>query len=119
MARRRRRRQPPQRFVLREGRPVLEPDAVVWKQWLKASEKDRLVARSEFRDMQVITEFTGIDDIPRLVPGPPQLFKTTVIGGNGAGMFRAYVTAGEAKSGHKLMLKLLRKYFAKDDEPAE
>jgi len=104
-------------YVLVEGEPVLQPDPVAWKAWQSAAGDALVVQESDYRDMHVSTEFTGVDDIPRLQPGPPRLFKTRVSGGRGNGMMLASATKPEARQAHGRMLAVLKKYYS--DDPAE
>jgi hypothetical protein len=104
-------------YELVDGEPVLQPDPAAWKAWQSAAGDTLIVQESDFRGMHVSTDFTGIDDIPRLQPGPPKLYKTRVSGGRGNGMMLASATQAAARQAHARMLAVLKKYYS--DDPAE
>lgn len=112
MAKRRKRRPAPKRYILEGDRPVEELDPSRWSTWHKQFAEDCLLGNDQLDEMDVTTSFTGVADIPRLDPGPPKLYKTVVTGGKGNGMFRAYATDPQARAGHGEMLRMLEKYFA-------
>jgi hypothetical protein len=112
----RRKRPPPNHYRLVHGQPVLEPNLAAWDQWQAEHRDDLLLASTTWRAMQIDTFFHGIDDLPQLVPGPPKLYRTTVTGGKGNGMFRAYATRNAALSGHAQMVAVVQKYCG-DDKP--
>lgn len=65
-------------WVLRDGEPVEEPDALAWGRWMQTA--DRIVARTHFGDgSYVSTVFLGCDhDFSGA--GPPVLWETMVFG---------------------------------------
>ncbi|MFO0899917.1 MAG: hypothetical protein U0836_21000 [Pirellulales bacterium] len=118
MAIRRPRKPEPLRYELVKGEPQLQPDVAAWKAWQTAAGDTLILQESDYRGMHVSTTFTGVDDVPRLKPGPPKLYKTTVSGGRGNGLVLASASAAEARQAHGRMLAVLRKYYS-DDSPTK
>lgn len=114
---RRPRKPEPPRYELVQGQPQLQPDLAAWKSWQAAAGDTVIVQETDYRGMHVSTVFTGVDELPRLRPGPPKLYKTQVSGGRGNGLVLASATASEARQAHGRMLAVLRKYYADDPPP--
>jgi len=52
------------KYVLKDGKPVPEPDLTKWARWLETSDKERLVKRTRWRgnrEVVVATFFLALD----------------------------------------------------------
>lgn len=92
------------RYVLRNGIPVPEPDLMKWAEWIESRPDERIVARTERGGVAVSTVFLGLDY--RFGDGPPLLYETMVFGGDHDGSFQRYTSRVEAAAGHEQTVQL-------------
>ena len=90
-------------YVLKDGKPVPEPDLTKWARWLTASDKERLVKRTRWwdnREVVVATFFLALDD-NFSTEGPLRLYRTVVYGGELHDSQEDYATREQALEGHE------------------
>jgi hypothetical protein len=88
-------------FILRDGRPVDEPDVIKWAQWMEANDRERIVEQTTFSDgCMVSTVFLGLDH--DFMGTGAILYETMTFGGpHGEGAIELrYRTREEAEQGH-------------------
>jgi hypothetical protein len=93
------------RYILKDGLPIPEPDLMKWAGWFENADKERRVALTERDGVMVSTVFLSLDHnfVRR---GPPLLYETLVRGGDHDGEMDRYSTKEEAVAGHEQMVKL-------------
>ena len=71
------------KYILKNGKPVLEPDVIKWATWFETSNKSRIVAKTYLErgdhEIEISTVFLGLDH--QFGKGPPLLYETMVFGG--------------------------------------
>jgi hypothetical protein len=89
-------------YVLKDGKPVPEPDLTKWARWLETSDKERLVKRTRWWDHQevvIATFFLALADNSS-TEGLVLLYRTVVYGGDLHGSQEDYATREQALEGH-------------------
>lgn len=99
-------------YILENGRPVLEPDLLAWRDWMDVT--DRILQTDEFKisgeEVRVSTVFLGMDH--RMIAHSsaffytPILWETMIFGGPKDQYQKRYTSEQEAKVGHGLALVL-------------
>ena len=82
-------------YILKDGKPVAEPDTMKWAMWFEDSDADRLVAQTQVDDTLVSTVFLGIAYFGNL------LYETRLFSGESTEVCGRYATWEEAEEGHK------------------
>jgi hypothetical protein len=100
-------------FIIENGQPVCEPDALKWAEWLHAA--DRLVARTMIGDIRVQTDFIGVN---AYVSDPPLVWETMVFGGRWDGYQERHSSEVNARVGHERAVKLVETVEGKTRETA-
>lgn len=86
------------KFILVEGKPVLEPDLIKWAKWFETG--NRVVEQTQLEEnIQVSTVFLGFDHSFGY-GHDPVLWETIVFGGTLDGEMDRYTSLEEAKRGH-------------------
>jgi hypothetical protein len=99
------------RYILRNGRPVLEPDVIRWARWFESAPHERIVAQTELGDgsITVSTVFLGLDH--RMSGrGRPVLWETMVFNFRGVldQQCERYTSREDAERGHATMVSAVR-----------
>lgn len=94
------------KYVLKKGKPVPEPDLMVWAESFERN--DRRIIFDRYEDYYISTVFLGLDH-SHLGGTPPLLYETMVFGGPSDQYQERYATKQEAKRGHRRARRLLRK----------
>lgn len=103
------------KYVLRDGVPVLEPEILAWATWFEnANDQRRVALTDEGDDLVVSTVFLGIDHA--FGDRPPLLYETLVRGRVLTGEMERYATRAEAEAGHEAMVARVRAAMADDGE---
>ncbi len=89
-------------YVLDQHKPVPISQGVAWAAWFANSE-NRIVSKTEEKDVTVSTVFLGLDH--QHGDGPPLLFETFIFGGPHDGETERCSTWEEAEEMHKRMEK--------------
>ena len=91
------------KYVLKDGKPVPEPDLMKWARWLETSDKERLVKRTRWWDNQevVVATFFLALDYNFSTEGPLLLYRTVVCGGELHDSQEDYATREQASEGHE------------------
>jgi hypothetical protein len=101
------------KYVLKNGMPAEEPDALAWEQWLEDARDERIVCQTRVSpDVLVSTVFLALDH--NLGDGPPLLWETMIFGGPHHGFQDRYTTRAAAEAGHLDAIQIARG----DKEPA-
>lgn len=91
------------KYILVDGKPVMEPGLMKWANWLEVA--DRVIAKESIVDgstgnvVKVSTVFLGIDH--NFGGGKPVLCETMVFGGPNDGYQARWHTIEDAKLGHQ------------------
>jgi hypothetical protein len=97
-----------------DGQPLACPDVLVWGQWMRDADKDRLRVVAQDKDegpdggeVLVSTVFLGTDH--RFIgKGPPILWETLVFGGALADEMNRYSSREAALAGHQVICQRVR-----------
>lgn len=92
------------KFIIKDGEIVSEPDLMKWGKWMSSSEKH--LYKDELNGSFVSTIFLGLDH-NYLGSGPPVLFETMIFSGIFDGYQKRCSTFKEAKLEHQKALNLL------------
>jgi len=66
-----------EKYILdKDGNPKEEPDLMTWARWFETANEERIVARTDLKDVYVSTVFMGLDHNFGL--GKPILWETLV-----------------------------------------
>jgi hypothetical protein len=93
-------------YILKDGKPVLEPDLLKWAKWFEGGDDKRRVAWTEIGDVKVSTVFLGIDH--SFGGGVPVLYETMIFGGEHDEYQDRYHTLEEAMIGHEKAVSLAK-----------
>ena len=92
------------KYILKDGKPIPEPDLMKWARWFATSDKERLVKRTRWwwdnREVVVATFFLAVDHNCS-TEGPPLLYRTVVYGGELHDSQEDYSTREQALEGHE------------------
>lgn len=95
----------PDRYILKDRKPVSEPDLMKWGVWLQNMDNTRVDFTKVSKKIEVSTVFLGLNH--NWGDGAPILFETMVFkNGDSRGMWR-YATWDEAVAGHKKVVEEL------------
>ena len=94
-------------YTLEHGEPVPCPTLEVFTRWFEKNGKERAVAKDSVGNEVVSTVFLGIDHSCTR-DGPPVLWETMVFGSDNE-VVQRYTSLKDAKSGHKEVVKMLRR----------
>jgi len=100
------------RYILKDGVPVPEPDLFAWVKWLE-DDDHRRVASTEVGAARISTVFLGLDHA--FGGGTPVLFETMVFGGELDEHQQRYYTLEEAMIGHERIVAVVRANTAAPD----
>lgn len=93
-------------YILKDRKPIEEPDGMKWAEWFSNNTEDRIVAQTTLDKAQVSTVFLGLD---HAFGGPkPVLFETMVFGGEHDQLMYRYHTWEEAEKGHEEAVNLVK-----------
>jgi hypothetical protein len=93
------------KYILKDGKPVLEPNLMKWAMWIEHS-PERVMARWQKGGVVVTTIFIGVDH-NFSGKGEPTLWETMVRGGRLHGFMCRYNSARLAKRGHQRIVKMV------------
>jgi hypothetical protein len=93
------------RYILKDGVPVPEPDLIKWAQSFEDMDSRR-VAHTEIGDIHVSTVFLGLGH--SFGGGTPILFETMIFGGEHDQYQERYETLEEAMHGHERAVALVK-----------
>ena len=100
------------KYILKDGKPVVEPDLLKWARWIEAN-KYRHQFSFHLGEVWVTTIFLGVDhnfgD-----QGPPLVFETMVFGGKHHLHCQRYSTLAQAKRGHAKLVTLIKTELASE-----
>lgn len=113
-----------EKYILDEnGEPKEEPDLMTWARWFETAREERIVARTDLKDVYVSTVFMGLDHNFGL-GNKPILWETivfenkptteTIMGNTFTfhktvdGYGERYHTKGEAIAGHMLIVAKIK-----------
>ena len=94
-------------YILEDGVPKLEPDAVKWWDWFKVIENRRIVDTQVTPTVHVSTVFVGVDQ-DFGASELPVLWETMVFGGKLDEEMDRYTSLEDAKAGHEAMVARVR-----------
>jgi hypothetical protein len=94
------------RYILKDGVPVPEPDLFTWANWLQDVDAKR-VALTEIGDVRISTAFLALDH--SFGEGEPVLFETMIFEGEHDGYQERYHTLEESMIGHERAVELVKK----------
>ena len=90
------------KYILKDGVPVLEPDIFAWGEWFITA--NRRVNFTKVGHSEISTVFLGLDYSFVRLGNSPVLYETLVFGGSLDGEMDRYSTFEEAVSGHRRMV---------------
>lgn len=93
------------KYILKDGVPVPEPDLLTWAKWFE-NDDNRRVAFTKIGNVDVSTIFLGIDHA--FFGGKPVLFETMVFGGEMDQRQERYYILEEAMIGHERVVSMVR-----------
>ena len=117
---RRRRAWPPVYYILDNEHHIVPVKTGMWEKWFEASDRSgsRNVGCTKVGDdIMVSTIFLGFDHSFGLVPGPPVVFETVILGGLFDGWCRRYSSWDDAETGHKVAVRRVREALKKRVRP--
>lgn len=94
-------------YILKDGKPVREPDTLKWAKWFEASitNGERIIEQTRLEpDILVSTVFLALDH--SFGGDKPVLYETMIFGGEYDQHQRRYHTEEEARAGHMEALRL-------------
>jgi hypothetical protein len=91
-------------YVLKDRRPIPEPDFARWAQWFYKA--DRQVGLTRIGPILISTVFLGLDH--NFGHGSPLLFETLVFRGGDGAESRRYASWQDAQAGHAAMAQAVR-----------
>lgn len=98
-------------YILKDGKPVMEPDILKWAKWLESSDEERVLRKDKLDgDVEVSTVFLGFDR--SFGDGPPVLWETNIFGGPHDKFRERYTSEAEAIAGHMRAIALARTQVA-------
>jgi len=92
-------------YILVDGIPTVEPDAIKWANWFSVIE-NRRVDFTVIGDVEISTVFLGLNHSFGLTD-KPVLYETMVFGGKHDGHCQRYCTREEAIAGHSLCVDMV------------
>ena len=85
------------KFYILENMKIKPVGVLDWAKWYEKNKQT--IETTTIGDIQITTEFVGIDDSVFEIDSP-LLFETVILGGDMNGWVCQYSTLAEAKSGH-------------------
>lgn len=90
-------------YILKDGKPVMEPDIMKWAKWFET--RDRIVEQTKIGSVKISTVFLGLDH-NYSDSGPPVLWETMVFGGKlDSVMNRCSGSKEQAETMHQEMVR--------------
>lgn len=102
-------------FILKDGKPVPEPDIRAWGRWFETSLAERVVAKTTVGDSHVSTVFLGTDH-NFSAAGEPILWETMIFGGPHADYQCRYASRERAEAGHVSIVAALQAGRPSEDQ---
>ena len=98
-------------YVLKDGKPVIEPNILKWAKWFESSDEERVLRKDKIDgDVEVSTVFLGLDR--SFGDGPPVLWQTMIFGGPHDQFQERYTSEAKAIAGHMRAIALARTQVA-------
>ena len=92
------------KYILRDGNVVPEPNALAWAKWFEDSRNERQIAKDSIGAALVSTVFLGLDH--SFGGATPILWETMIFGGPHDGHQERYATRDEALAGHQKAVEM-------------
>ena len=93
------------RFILKDKKPIPEPDPLKWANWFEDFDQC-IVKKDKVRNVNVSTVFLGLNH--SLNEKKPILFETMIFGGKHNCYQERYATWEQAEAGHERALIMVK-----------